>query len=199
MPDQEPKAVTRILTAVGHGNEEAAAQLWDLVYGELRELASRKMARIPPGQTLQPTALVHEAYIRLLGSEETQWENRAHFFGAAARAMRNILVDRARKRGRIKHGGGLRRIPISEVEPADETETVDLLALDEALTRLDKHDRRMCEMTMLRFFAGLTIEDTSRALGVSTATVERDWSYARAWLFREMNRGGQQEKPHDQS
>jgi len=193
--NQESQAVTRILTEVSSGNKEAAAELWDLVYSELRDLASRKMARIPAGQTLQPTALVHEAYIRLLGSSETQWENRAHFFGAAACAMRNILVDRARKRGRIKHGGGFRRIPIQEVDPAAEMETIDLLALDEALTRLDKHDSRLCEMTMLRFFAGLTIEDTSKALGVSTATVERDWSYARAWLFREMNKGGRQTGP----
>jgi len=186
LADSEPKKVTQILKEAGSGDRDAAARLWNLVYEELRELAARKMRGNSPTLTLQPTALVHEAFLRLFGKEEVVWQNRAHFFGAAARAMRNILVDRTRKRGRIKHGAGRRRVPISDVTLACESHNLDLLALDEALTRLEAHDSRLCEMTMLRFFAGLTIEDTARALDVSSATVERDWSYAKAWLFREM-------------
>jgi len=179
--------VTRILKDASSGNRDAAARLWNLVYEELRELAASKMRGNNPAITLQPTALVHEAYLRLIGKEEVVWQNRAHFFGAAARAMRNILVDRIRKRGRIKHGAGRRRVSISNITVACESRNLDLLALDEALVKLEAHDSRLCEMTMLRFFAGLTIEETARTLGVSTATVERDWSYAKAWLFREMS------------
>jgi RNA polymerase sigma factor (TIGR02999 family) len=179
--------VTRILKDASSGNRDAAARLWSLVYEELRELAASKMRGNNPTITLQPTALVHEAYLRLFGKAEVVWQNRAHFFGAAARAMRNILVDRIRRRGRIKHGAGRRRVPISNITIACESRSLDLLALDEALVKLEAHDSRLCEMTMLRFFAGLTIEETARTLGVSTATVERDWCYAKAWLFREVS------------
>jgi RNA polymerase sigma factor (TIGR02999 family) len=187
--DVEQEKMTRILTAAGSGDKDAAAKLWDMVYEELHDLAARKMAHNRPGQTLQPTALVHEAYLRLVGKKEMRWDNRAHFFGAAARAMRNILVDRLRRGGRIRHGAGRKRVSISKVELVCAERDIDLLALDEALDRLEKHDKRLCDMTLLRFFAGLTIEDTALALGVSTSTVERDWAYARAWLFREMSRG----------
>jgi RNA polymerase sigma factor (TIGR02999 family) len=189
MTENKRQKVTQILSAASSGNQEAAKELWDFVYDELRKLASRKMAHTPPGQTLQPTALVHEAYLRLVGDQEQQWENRAHFFGAAARAMRNVLVDQVRKKGRIKRGGQAQRIPFSQIVCTSESQPLDILALDEALKRLEKDDPRLVEVALLRFFAGLTIEETAKAMGVSTSTVEREWSYARAWLYREIKKG----------
>ncbi|MFH1998188.1 MAG: sigma-70 family RNA polymerase sigma factor [Planctomycetota bacterium] len=187
--ESKPEFLTQILAAADQGDPKAADQVWRLVYHELRELALRKIGRLRPGQTLQPTALVHEAYLRLAGNEEIRWESRAHFFGAAARAMRNIIVDHLRMKGRIKHGGGQQRMPISEMTLSAGRRPVDLLALDETLDRLEKHDPRMCEITMLRFFTGLTIEETAKMLKISTSTVEREWSYARSWLYREMKTG----------
>jgi RNA polymerase sigma factor (TIGR02999 family) len=158
------------------------------VYDELRYLARRLMAREAPGQTLGPTALVHEAYLRLLGGDVSGWENRAHFFGAAATAMRRILVERARRRHRVRHGGGQRRVTLDEqVVPADPAAS-DLLALDEALSRLEAQDERAVRIVHLRYFAGLGIEETAKLLGISTATVTREWSHARAWLRHELTK-----------
>jgi RNA polymerase sigma factor (TIGR02999 family) len=179
--------VTRILDALGRGDPHAAGQLLPLVYQELRELAAQKLAGERPGQTLQPTALVHEAYLRLVGPEdEPRWDSRGHFFAAAAEAMRRILVENARRKQSQKHGGGLRRqdadeVPLAAPEPAE-----DLLALDEALDRLAAKDPPKAELVKLRYFAGLTIEEAASALGVSAATAKRSWAFARAWLFQEI-------------
>jgi RNA polymerase sigma factor (TIGR02999 family) len=181
--------VTRILEAIQHGDAKAADELLPLVYEELRRLAAHKMAGEAPGHTLQPTALVHEAYLRLLGSApHQQWDGRGHFFAAAAEAMRRILVESARRKKRLKHGGQMERVALDVVElqlpmPVDE-----LLALDEALDRLVSVDTRAAEVVKLCFFVGLTQQQAARELGVSLATAERLWSFARAWLFREMQR-----------
>jgi RNA polymerase sigma factor (TIGR02999 family) len=177
--------VTRVLQAAGDGDPSAAAELLPLVYDELRRLAHQRMGDEPSGHTLQPTALVHEVYIRLLGDREVQWDSRAHFFGAAAEAMRRILVERARKVHRLKHGGGRKRIDLNAQEiPADEPTSI--IAMDEALTRLQQMDPRKGQIIMLRYFAGLSIEDTARAMGLSKTTVKDEWSFARAWLYREL-------------
>lgn len=154
------------------------------VYDELRRLADRRLAAAPDGRTLEPTALVHEVWLRLVGEGHETWESRGRFLAAAARSMRNILVDRARRRARDKRGGGRRPEPLSRIEPACEETPLDLLALDDALERLEARDPRAAEVVHLRYFAGLSIADTARALGVSHATVEREWTYARAWLRR---------------
>ena len=176
--------VTRILSAIEQGDPQAAAQLLPLVYDELRELAAQRLAQEKPGQTLQATALVHEAYLRLMGGEQTQdWDGRRHFFAAAAEAMRRILIDRARHKQTRKAGGGRRRLDLDDIEPALEEENGDrLLALDEALRQLEAEDPRKAELVKLRFFAGLTAEHAAAALGVSTSTAEKDWAYARSWL-----------------
>ena len=176
--------VTRILSAIEQGDPQAAAQLLPLVYDELRQLAAQRLAREKPGQTLQATALVHEAYMRLVGGEQTQdWNSRPHFFAAAAEAMRRILIDRARHKQTRKAGGGRRRLDLDDIEPALEEENGDrLLALDEALRQLEAADPRKAELVKLRFFVGLTAEQAAAALGVSTSTAEKDWSYARSWL-----------------
>ena len=166
----------------------AAADLLPLVYEELKRLARARLHREPPGSTLQATALVHEAYLRLLGGEEMGWTGRAHFFGAAALAMRRILVDRARARGRLRRGGARERITLAEDAALAPGPELDLLALDEALERLQAHDKRKAEVVYLRFFAGLDLSEIARAQGVSPATVKNDWSYARAWLHRELAR-----------
>jgi RNA polymerase sigma factor (TIGR02999 family) len=178
--------VTQILAAVSEGDSKAAAELLPLVYEELRKLARANMKRESEGHTLQPTALVHEAYMRLVGGADVKWDNRGHFFGAAARAMRRILVERARARGRIKRGGERKRVEMVEEMMAVEPESTDLLALDEALDRLEKYDRRKCEVVMLRYFAGLSIEETAAGMGLSPATVKNEWAFARAWLHREL-------------
>ena len=188
--------VTILLRMASDGDSQAAADLLPLVYEELRRLARSKMSRerdAGAGQTLQPTALVHEAYMRLLGPDGAQlrWEGRAHFFGAAARAMRRILVERARSRGRVKRGGGNARVALADDALAVEPPGDDLLALDEALERLEQRDRRKAEVVMLRFFAGLTIEEIAAALSVSPATVKNDWTFARAWLHRELAKDGE--------
>jgi RNA polymerase sigma factor (TIGR02999 family) len=176
--------VTQILAAIEQGDPHAPEQLLPLVYDELRQLAAEKLAHEQPGQTLQATALVHEAYLRLLGGKQTQdWDGRGHFFSAAAEAMRRILIDRARHKQARKSGGGRRRLALDDLEPALEDEKGDhLLALDEALGELEAEDPRKAELVKLRFFAGLTAEQAATALGVSTSTAEKDWAYARSWL-----------------
>ncbi len=181
--------VTQILQAIEQGDARATGELLPLVYQELRRLAAHKMANEAAGHTLQPTALVHEAYLRLVGPGQShQWDGRGHFFAAAAEAMRRILVESARRKKRLKHGGELQRVDVAEVElplpmPHDE-----LLALDEALDRLVTVDARAAEIVKLCFFVGLTQEQAGKELGVSLATAERLWSFARAWLFQEMQR-----------
>jgi RNA polymerase sigma factor (TIGR02999 family) len=179
--------VTQILAKIEHGDPSAADQLLPLVYNELRKLAAAKLAHEKPGQTLQATALVHEAYIRLLGGNADQdWDSRGHFFAAAAEAMRRILVDQARRKGSQRAGGDRKRIELSAVGPEVSGKPVDLLALDEAIAQLEQHDSRSCEVVKLRFFAGLTIPQAADALGVSVSTAENDWAYARSWLKRRL-------------
>jgi RNA polymerase sigma factor (TIGR02999 family) len=176
--------VTQLLDAAAVGDARAAAQLLPLVYDELRKLAAARLAHEQPGQTLQATALVHEAYLRLVGSNpERPWNGRGHFFVAAAEAMRRILIDRARHKQTRKAGGGRRQLDLDDIEPILEEENGDrLLALDEALRQLEVEDPRKAELVKLRFFAGLTAEQAAAALGVSTSTAEKDWAYARSWL-----------------
>src|SRR5437588_2648107 len=176
--------VPNIVEPLGHGEPQAGAALLPLVYDELRRLAAQKLAHEPPGQTLQATALVHEAYLRLVGGAQTQdWDGRGHFFAAAAEAMRRILIDRARHKQTRKAGGGRRRLDLEDIQPVLEEENSDrLLALDEALRQLEAEDPRKAELVKLRFFAGLTAEQAAAALGVSTSTAEKDWAYARSWL-----------------
>jgi RNA polymerase sigma factor (TIGR02999 family) len=179
--------VTHILDALGQGDREAAAQLLPLVYDELRRLAAARLAREPPGQTLQPTALVHEAYLRLVGdADERCWNSRGHFFAAAAEAMRRILVESARRKGRVKHGGGLQRVGLGGQEVPVLPPPEEILALDEALVRLAAEDPEAARVVDLHFFAGLSIEEVAEALGLSRATAYRQWSYARVWLRYEI-------------
>ena len=180
---------TEMLAGVERGESQAADKLLQLVYNELRGLAAFKMAMEPHGQTLQPTALVHEAWLRLVkGEGQARFQNRAHFFGAAAEAMRRILVESARRKKRLKHGGELQRVDVDAVELQMPLPDDELLALDEALDRLATVDSSAAEVVKLCFFVGLTQEQAAKELGVSLATAERLWSFARAWLFREMQR-----------
>jgi RNA polymerase sigma factor (TIGR02999 family) len=182
--------VTHILSAIEQGDPHAAEQLLPLVYEELRRLATAKLAQEKPGQTLQATALVHEAYLRLVDTEQAQlWKSRGHFFAAAAEAMRRILVDRARRKRRPKHGGDRQRIELEE-EVAAVDPRQDLLALDDALTRLAKQEPVKAELVKLRYFAGLSLEESAAVLGVSLATAKRYWATARAWLFAELSEPG---------
>jgi RNA polymerase sigma factor (TIGR02999 family) len=177
--------VTRILSAIDQGDSQAAERLLPLVYGELRKLAAQRLTNEKPGQTLQATALVHEAYLRLVGSDGgSTWDSRGHFFAAAAEAMRRILIDNARRKRTEKHGGGHRRQDLDDLEIVAGAPGYDLLALDEALIRLTAEDPAKADLVKLRYFAGLSIEDTACALGISVATAKRRWAYARAWLFR---------------
>ena len=178
--------VTRILDQIQHGDAHAAEQLLPLVYDELRKLAVAKMAHEKPGQTLQATALVHEAYLRLVGPGHPTLQNRAHLFAIAARLMRQILVDHARKKRAGKRGGGEPAITLGDAVAAPEMALVDILALDEALTELTAFDPRLCQVVEMRYFAGLNIDETAEALKVSTATVERDWTVAKAWLHQRL-------------
>jgi RNA polymerase sigma factor (TIGR02999 family) len=186
MTEPQPHDVTVLLHAIAQGDRKASGELLPLVYDELRRLAATYMSRERAGQTLQATALVHEAYLRLIGTEDPGWDNRGHFFGAAAQAMRRILVDRARRRGRIRHGGENRRVELDERAVAEDGPSIDMLALDEALTRLEALDERKAKVVMLRYFAGLGIEETAQALAVSPATVKNEWAFARAWLQKEL-------------
>jgi RNA polymerase sigma factor (TIGR02999 family) len=179
--------ITRILSAFEQGDPRAASELLPLVYEELRRLAAQKLAHESPGQTLQATALVHEAYVRLVETEKVQdWNGRGHFFAAAAEAMRRILVENARRKQRVKHGGNRRRIDLDEACPVVQPPCDNLLALDEALSRLAAHDPLRAELVKLRFFAGLTMPEAARALGLSLATAERHWTFARTWLYAEL-------------
>lgn len=181
--------VTRILTAIEKGDARAAEDLLPIVYKELRRLAAHRLSREKPGQTLQATALVHEAYLRLVGVEDPKWEGRGHFFAAAAEAMRRILIESARRKKRLKHGGGRRRFEIDDADLAIEGPSLDLIALDEALKKLAEEDPVKVDLVKLRFFAGLTIPQAAEALGISHATAERYWKYAKAWLHHEVSRG----------
>jgi RNA polymerase sigma factor (TIGR02999 family) len=184
--------VTRILSAIDQGDPHASEQLLPLVYDELRRLAAQKMARESPGQTLEATALVHEAYLRLVqggeggGLEPQRWNTRGHFFAAAAEAMRRILIEKARHKRSLKAGGDRQRLEMPDIQATNVSSDLDLLALNEALEELEHQDRRRAQVVKLRFFAGLTIEETALALGISSSTADSDWAYARCWLRLEM-------------
>lgn len=179
--------VTRILNAIERGDARAADELLPLVYEELRILAAQKLSHERPGQTLQATALVHEAYIRLVGDESQKWGHSGHFFTAAAEAMRRILVENARRKQRLKHGGGHRRIGLDADLPVVETSN-DLIALDEALAKFSEKDKVKADLVKLRFFAGLTGQQAAKVLGISQNTADRYWAYARSWLHLEITR-----------
>ena len=179
--------VTRILSAIKQGDTHAAEQLLPLVYDELRKLAAQKLAQEKPGQTLQATALVHEAYLRLVDVEKAQnWDGRGHFFAAVAQAMRRILIDRARDKGREKRGGKLQRLDIDALDLAAKVTPDQLLAVDDALSRLAAEDPTAARIVELRYFAGMTVDEAGQALGISTTTAYRHWNYARAWLHSEL-------------
>jgi RNA polymerase sigma factor (TIGR02999 family) len=181
--------LTQILSAVSQGQGQPTEELLPLVYAELRRLAAWLLANEKPGQTLQATALVHEAYLRLVGHEDPGWQGRRHFFGAAAEAMRRILVENARRKKRLKHGGQWERVELEDLAIAAPLPDDELLAVDEALDGLTETDPRAAELVKLCFFVGLTQEQAARELGVSISTVERTWAFARAWLFREIQKG----------
>jgi RNA polymerase sigma factor (TIGR02999 family) len=185
--DSPREIVTQVLQALEVGDPQAAEKLLPIVYAELRKLGRSLMAKVPPGNTLQPTALVHEAYLRLVGETDPGWNSRGHFFGAAAQAMRNILVEQARRKARYKHGGDRKRLDADEVDLLIEPPSEDVLALDEALKRLQERDERKARVVMLRYFAGLTIEETAKVLNVSEPTVERDWRFARTILYEQLS------------
>lgn len=192
-PDRPaPAQLTLILDAAAAGDAASTERLLPLVYDELRQLARGQLDRERDVRTLQATALVHEAWMRLLGDEDPSWSSRRHFFGAAAQAMRRILIERARRRDAARHGGGRLRVSMSGVDPADAGEDLDLLALDEALDALAAFDPRMAEIVQLRFFAGLEVKEVAASLAVSERTVKREWAVARAWLHRHM--GGDPEQ-----
>jgi RNA polymerase sigma factor (TIGR02999 family) len=180
--------LTVILQRMDQGDPHAANELLPLVYEELRKLAAQKMAHETPGQTLQATALVHEAWLRLGGDEQPEWQNRAHFFAAAAEAMRRILIDNARRKRALRHGGGAERVDFDGLDLSAGVDDEQLLALHEALDRLAAHDAVKAELVKLRFFAGLTIEQAAQVMGFSEPTAKRHWAYARAWLYREIKR-----------
>lgn len=188
MSNSEPNVseVTRILSDIRNGNAQAAKELLPLVYDELRRLAALKMAQETPGQTLQPTALVHEAWLRLGGRENQAWNGRAHFFGAAAEAMRRILIDNARRKNTRRHGGGQQRMDVDEIEIAIAVKDDDLLEVNEALERFAAQDQQKAELVKLRYFTGLTIDEAADILGISAPTAKRWWAYARAWLHKEI-------------
>ena len=191
--DDEPNnagcaaTVTRLLNEAGAGDPRAAASLLPLVYDQLRALAKRRMRHERPDQTLQATALVHEAFVRLVDTTSIQdWDGRWHFFAAAAEAMRRILVDNARRRGRMKRGGGMRRVELDPAELTVDQPPDELIALDEALAKLAETHPEKAQLVKLRYYAGLTIEEAARALGIATSTADRHWAFARAWLYRQM-------------
>ena len=180
--------VTQILDAIGRGDAQAAEQLLPIIYQELRALAAKMLAHEPAGQTLEATALVHEAYVRLVDQKaEQKWNHRGHFFAAAAEAMRRILVDKARRKQRVKHGGALQQVELEDERLVCSVAADQILAIDEALERFQKEEPEKTLLVKLRFFAGLSIEETAEALGISRATASRHWTYARAWLFNELS------------
>jgi len=186
--------VTQLLNAIDVGDPKAADQLLPLVYEELRKLAASRMAQEQPGQTLQPTALVHEAWLRLVGNQVPEFHGRGHFFAAAAEAMRRILIDRARQKQSLKRGAGAERVDLDQLDTLDVAIMADddtLLAVNEALTKLNQEDPESAEFIKLRFFAGLTNEEAARAQGIPERTARRHWSFARAWLYRELRRGSE--------
>src|SRR5688572_18572282 len=187
-PPAEPseESLTVLLRKAEAGDEAAAHQIMPLVYGELRRLAAAKLAHESAGQTLQPTALVHDAWLRLGGDKQPHWENRGHFFGAAAEAMRRILIDNARRKQRVKHGGGLQRVSLENLDVAITTDGETLLAVDAALGQLAQHDPTGARLIELRFFAGLSNVEAARVMGLSERTAKRTWAYARAWLHKEL-------------
>jgi RNA polymerase sigma factor (TIGR02999 family) len=179
--------VTQIIAAAQNGDPNAASELLPIVYEELRRLAAQRLSQERPGQTLTATALVHEAYLRLVGVENSQiWQNRGHFFAAAAEAMRRILINRARDKKRLKRGGNRERIDLEHIQVALDTEDAELIALDESLEKLAAEDDVAAQLVKLRFFAGLNMRDAAQALGIAQRTAERQWSYARAWLYHEL-------------
>jgi RNA polymerase sigma factor (TIGR02999 family) len=186
MGDPAPGEVTQLLEQLTAGDDRAADTLLPLVYNELRRLARSRMAKLPPGQTLQPTALVHEAYLRLVGKQDPGWEGRAHFFGAAARAMRDIIVDEARRKASMKHGGDRRHVHADAIALSIEQPSEDVLALNEALERLEHDDPRKGQIVMLRYFAGLSREQTADAMGLTVRTIDREWRYIKTWLYTQL-------------
>ncbi len=180
--------VTRILDSIAHGDSKAADELLPLVYGELRKLAAYKMAAEPPGQTLQPTALVHEAWLRLVGSEAARFANRSHFIAAAAEAMRRILIDRARSKYQLRHGGDWQRVDLESVTVAIEDADETVLAVHEALDRLAAEDPLDAQIVKLRYFVGMSHQEIATELGLSEPTVRRHWAYARSWLYAELKK-----------
>lgn len=182
--------VSRILRAIRDGDGDAENELFEVVYDELRGMARARMRRESPGGTLQTTALVNEAYLRLVSDDNRRWQNRAYFFGAAAEAMRRILIDRARKRGAVKHGGDRVRVPLEENIRSIEEASPDLIALDGALGRLEEKDARKSQVVKLHYLLGLTVPETAEILGIAPRTVDKDWQFAKAWLKREMTGTG---------
>ena len=178
--------VTQILNALEKGDPKAADELLPLVYGELRKLAAQKMAGESAYQTLQPTALVHEAWLRLVESDQQTWQNRGHFFGAAAEAMRRILIENARRKRAVRHGGNQQRVDVEELEIAANTKDEELLAVNDALERFTALDKQKAELVKLRYFVGMTNEEAAEILGISVPTAKRWWTYAKAWLFSQM-------------
>jgi RNA polymerase sigma factor (TIGR02999 family) len=190
MTQPAPRDVTQLLTAWSNGDRAALDQLMPLVYDELSRLARHYMKRERPGHTLQTTALVNEAYLRLADQKNTRWQNRAHFFGIAAQLMRRILVDHARGRDHIKRGGGAQRVPLDEAAVLAPEKAAEVVALDDALRKLAENDPRKCQVVEMRYFGGLTVDEIAEVLKVSPVTVMRDWSMAKAWLHREMSNEG---------
>jgi RNA polymerase sigma factor (TIGR02999 family) len=178
--------ITRIINAIESGDANSAKVLLPLVYEELRRLAAHKMANEASGQTLQATALVHEAWLKLTANENVHWQGRAHFFGAAAEAMRRILIDNARRKRTVRHGGGMERLAISDLEIADLAEEDEIIALSEALETFTNEDKEKAQLVKLRYFVGLTIEQAAEVMGISVSTANRWWAYSRAWLYDEI-------------
>jgi len=183
----ETAPVTQVLQAIGRSEEGASEKLLPLVYAELRRLAGARMAHEMAGQTLQPTALVHEAWLRLVSDGDRTWQNRAHFFGAAAEAMRRILIEKARRKSRLKHGGGQARLNIEDLELAETTPDDKILLVDEALARLKVEDPELERIVVMKFFGGLSNEEVAESLGLAKRSLDRQWAYARSWLFRRIS------------
>lgn len=188
MPSDKETAITQLLTDAGRGDAQAAADLLPVVYDELRRLAKSLLDKERPGQTLQPTALVHDAYLRLVGDRDPGWNNRGHFFAAAAQAMRRILVDQARRKARIRHGGQHQRVDPEDFDFPIETPDDDILAIEKALTSLEAQDPRKGQIVNMRYFARMSTKETAEALGVSVSTVEREWRFCRRWLYAELSK-----------